>query len=788
MEFIAEIMEYVTVIQQLCTGKDKSARPLNDAVPLHGPYFMPHNSYLEGQKRERSPQITLDVSYLKPVTVVHPYFFGERLLRCPNVKPTALKTEVHEVAWDGWTTTGHREVHGLWREETAIRYQLRCKTCQRASQMEGTHKRIQYCFATMSSQFWQYYEHWQIPRYVPYFLHRCVVTRELYNLIIEFRPSMTASAMEEHIKQCHLLEFLMCKAEYVEETAKSVRPGQQMTLDGGPRKIIPYSAPKNKKGYNDRNITHDLISDIYLDFVRRTREEESSAYLCTLTAKIVHKDGSRKDLMSGGLFSAVNERNEIILWAFCQTTSGEEFGKPLRGYRLRCETKGVALSQTATSDICCKVRRQVQENLSEEVAVVQDVNHFSGRYACSVQDKTSNPHHAAVWRSVTDSILEERAENGKPAVYYSQQEQVKRLEDMYARWDRKGNVWTAASVKCHAEQMKHARKGCLARPRNDMRSDGSRIEGTHRGWNSLMRASPSGLEMLVALGHDHVLWRNTRVILRSKEFDATPFLTSTFGSHHLSLINHIAQTWNAVVNRLQGRRKAVGISASLELLPTMEIVHSGEKFGLIEADHITTFGGLWEVKVEEDDESSFIDLSDLSIDDCEQRIGTPHTTTSIDVSATTAATSSTPIIQSRDEHARPDVVSGDNSLNPIDVDSSALTAATGVLMSEPSASHISQSSTPIDLTDGVTLTVPPAEVQAIEDVAFGTTSASSRKRKLSALNVAGGSSGEQAEGEASSSSRTMPAEDAVGSKKARMTSAANKRNVNKVRSPFNISC
>ncbi|KAJ3523711.1 hypothetical protein NM688_g8682 [Phlebia brevispora] len=816
LKFIAEVMEYVNYVARLTTTKDKSGKPLDEAVPCLGPYFLPHNSYFEGRKRERSPKVTPMASYLKPVYVISPWYYGDCLLHCPNVKPGTLKTEAHEVAWDGWTPTGHREVHGLWREETAIGYQLRCKTCQRMSQeAESAGKpKIQYCFATTSSQFWWLYEHWQIPRSIPYFLHRCAVTRELYNLIVEFRPSMTASAMEEHIKRedfCHLLEFSMRKAEYVNETARSVRPGQQMTLDGGLRKIVPYSAPMNKKGYNDRYITHDLISDIYLEFVRRTREAESSAYLRTLTgvtisfdhtfklakkAKIVHKDGSRKDLMSGGLFSAVNERNEIILWAFCQTTSGEEFGKPLRGYRLRCEEKGVPLPQSATSDICCKVRHQVQENLSEAVAVVQDVNHFSGRYACTVQDRTNNPHYAAVWRSITDSVLEERAENGKPAVYYSQQEQIKRLEATYARWDRTGNVWTTASVKCHAEQMRHAKKGCLVRPRSDVRSDGSRIEGTHRGWNSLMRASPSGLEMLVALGHDHVLRRNTRVILRSKEFEATPFLTSTFGSHHLSLIGHIAQIWNFVVDRIQEKSKTIVGSVPLQRLPVMEIVNSGEKFGLIEAEHIATFGGRWEIK-EEEDEVPLFDLSDLSADD----LGPTSSMSTSDVSRittsansliTAVATSSAAVVQSIEVPALCNAV-GDDSTNPIDIDSSASTPVcrTPAVTRAPTPSrplttselHLSQSlTTPtIDLTDPVTVAEVPAfgraHATAVQGEASGVMSAPvtvPRKRKLS-----GGCNAAEEGGHTAPSSASV--QGALGQKKARLSSSTVKNNAHKVR-------
>jgi len=36
---------------------------------------------------------------------------------------------------------------------------------------------------------------------VPHFLKRCAVTRELYNLLIELRPSSTSGGIAEHIER-----------------------------------------------------------------------------------------------------------------------------------------------------------------------------------------------------------------------------------------------------------------------------------------------------------------------------------------------------------------------------------------------------------------------------------------------------------------------------------------------------------------------------------------------------------------------------------------------------------
>ncbi|KAH8990372.1 hypothetical protein EDB86DRAFT_2746341, partial [Lactarius hatsudake] len=57
--------------------------------------------------------------------------------------------------------------------------------------------------------------------------------------------------------------------------------------------------------------------------------------------------------------------------------------------------------------------------------------------------------------------------------------------------------------------------GCLARERQDIH--GSRVEGPHKGWNSLQHAQLSGLAVFVALGHNHVLRRNIRIVIASNK-------------------------------------------------------------------------------------------------------------------------------------------------------------------------------------------------------------------------------------------------------------------------------
>lgn len=155
------------------------------------------------------------------------------------------------------------------------------------------------------------------------------------------------------------------------------------------------------------------------------------------------------------------------------------------------------------------------------------------RYQVTIINKTTNPWYTLVGKEITEAILKERAQGGKSALYWSQSEQERQLVDVYEKWAQKGGVWSAGSARVHSDQLAHVKKGCLARPRQDVRSDGSRIEGSHKGWNSLQRSFSSGLEVFACLGHDFVLRRNLRVAHSQSRPES--FVKATFGLH-LALI------------------------------------------------------------------------------------------------------------------------------------------------------------------------------------------------------------------------------------------------------------
>ncbi len=233
---------------------------------------------------------------------------------------------------------------------------------------------------------------------------------------------------------------------------------------------------------------------------------------------------------------------------------------------------------------------------------------------------SKNPHRAEVARDISAAIVKSTANGKAPAVYWSQAEQETNLQEVFDKWSAKGGVWTAAAAKVrqslyayaalslltqlqtHAEQLAHVKKGCLARPRDDIRSDGSRIENVHKGFNHLQRSFASGLETILALLHDFILRRNVRIEL--KLANPSPFVSSTYGSHHVRLVDAFAKQWNRLVTAAQ---KARTLPGDIRPLPELITVKSGETFGLMKmSPAVAAQQSFVTIKEEEDD---VLDLS-----------------------------------------------------------------------------------------------------------------------------------------------------------------------------------
>lgn len=156
----------------------------------------------------------------------------------------------------------------------------------------------------------------------------------------------------------------------------------------------------------------------------------------------------------------------------------------------------------------------------------------------------------------------------------------------------------------HQEQLRHVRKGCLSRPFDDLRTDGSRVETSHKHWRSLNRANPSGLKNIAHMGHDHVLRFNIRRIADIPDAASKrPFGASTYGSHHIGLVDYVAKRWNSLL-------ETVG-ATEFKNLPVLIEIDSGEEFGIVHSEHASSFGGFYRPNLKDELEEGEEDDADI---------------------------------------------------------------------------------------------------------------------------------------------------------------------------------
>lgn len=226
-------------------------------------------------------------------------------------------------------------------------------------------------------------------------------------------------------------------------------------------------------------------------------------------ATLTNKDGQKTREIKGGILTVLNESNEIIAWCFCQTRVNAEITELLCGLKQHHDVLNLPQPKMMVADNCCHIHSAVASAMPETEAKL-DVWHFSARYVAAILNTSKSPFRSAIAANISGVILKKHAEHGHGAEYWDRGEQEQHLVAVFDKWAKKG-VWSAAAQKVHQEQLKHVQKGCLERSDQDIQSDGSCVEGTHKGWNSLQHAQPSGIMMLSALGHDFVLHRNIRV-------------------------------------------------------------------------------------------------------------------------------------------------------------------------------------------------------------------------------------------------------------------------------------
>ncbi|KAJ6452711.1 hypothetical protein C8R47DRAFT_1256076 [Mycena vitilis] len=565
----ANVVEYVTFLKNETkpkTGKTSTTGPqkLKPGIPIYGPQFFPPSLI---DTRLRAEKIKPDTAYLRPINIIHPVYYPT-LKKCPESECGST-----DVRWDSWTATGSREVHGLKREETALGYQLRHDECPGGSATSETKNRS---FATTNHAFWKNWEHWEVPRGF-----------RTFSAVVLL--SSTSGGLAEHMKQLHLLEYHEHVMEYLQAyQAAYAMPGY---LSFFQTTMTPFSPP-NSLGYNDSSITDDLIRDVYTAFVDGTRAKESciclsvdNTFKAAGKATVVNTSKARTRPMKGGILSVLNELNEIVAWRFCQSASPAEMYEVLVGLKNRCNELGVPFPDMLVSDNCCQIDKEVRRALPD-IQICLDVFHFMMRYLAAIINGMSNPHRGEVAADIRNAILKNSASKGVLAKHWSKEEQESKMRAVYV----------------HAAQLKHLQKGCLSRRNQDIASDGSRIESSHKGWNGLQRASASGLELQNALCHDFVRRRNIRMAFSKKP--GAPgnyiFVCSTFGSHHTRLVNRTALLFNNIL-QFEAAKKSSGVPET-SLQPVLRNVSSGERFGLVVSQHNDTFGGLLTIKSEVEEE------------------------------------------------------------------------------------------------------------------------------------------------------------------------------------------
>lgn len=110
--------------------------------------------------------------------------------------------------------------------------------------------------------------------------------------------------------------------------------------------------------------------------------------------------------------------------------------------------------------------------------------------------------------------------------------------------------------------------------------------------------------MLTMLSHDLVLRRNHRIDVDSEL--PTPFAVTTYGSHHIRLIDHAARLWNSLLQNSSDSNHAQ-LFAGLQEAPVFRFVDSGEIFGIVQSQFAAGYQYMVDIKNEEVD-----DLLDLS--------------------------------------------------------------------------------------------------------------------------------------------------------------------------------
>ncbi|TFY82217.1 hypothetical protein EWM64_g1796 [Hericium alpestre] len=343
-----------------------------------------------------------------------------------------------------------------------------------------------------------------------------------------------------------------------------------------------------------------------------------ATFKCAKKVKITTANGMHFDPAKGGLISAVNEISQTVSWhdaivhALHDDAAGSTPNSDKTNHSLHC-TAVTTQPQQQPADITDAPQCPAATGDPTSCACTTD-GKLTGRKLKQIIADNCCHICKALERAFPDvaigldvfHFLMSGADGEKPAKYWLKEEQEEKLQAAYTKWERRGSIWSVAAAKVHAAQMQHIRKGCLTRAVQDVASDGSCIKGFHKGWNSIMRSHPCGIEVFVALGHDHILCRNIHIEWSSGK--TSSFVLSTHGCHHLRLVNQNAKLWNTLVNQRQ-RKGQQRNDPSLVRQPEMQLIPSKERFRLVHSEDAETYGGMLPKEEPKADEQPLLEMA-----------------------------------------------------------------------------------------------------------------------------------------------------------------------------------
>ncbi|OXG54411.1 hypothetical protein J010_00791 [Cryptococcus neoformans] len=218
---------------------------------------------------------------------------------------------------------------------------------------------------------------------LPHFTSKAALTRELYDMIVEFRTTCHFGQLKEGLKQnviltqrlpniLHLWRGLLELYRSSLEIPHLLDAVLQMNASVTMTKIEPNSVEDKI----NPSMSAQLIRAAYEDFITRQRIDENMTYSRTLAGKILALDATVKVVnkasahslknpasgvksvvnpFAGGLLTDVNEDKELFL----VSNASFEIQAPVSEYAMRCEKPGIDFANEGgiVVDRCCDYRR-----------------------------------------------------------------------------------------------------------------------------------------------------------------------------------------------------------------------------------------------------------------------------------------------------------------------------------------------------------------------------------------------------------------------------------------------